>query len=102
MHHVVAIEHKWFEIMKQTTLYLYELDSSDFYSQDPGAGYYVSEKSQVPIAKYEISDLFGELFQRNVEVRLLDNLWDLCDTIQKASFYYSMCRMGYAQERTKS
>lgn len=102
MYHVVAIEHKWFEIMKQTTLYLYELDSSDFYSQDPGAGYYVSEKSQVPIAKYEISDLFGELFKRNVEVRLLDNLWDLSDTIQKASFDYSMCRMGFAQQRTKS
>ncbi|MDR6549926.1 DUF6886 family protein [Paenibacillus qinlingensis] len=97
--HVVAIEHKWFDIMQHTILYLYEFDSSDFYSLDPGAGYYVSEKSQIPIRILEIRDLFGELFRRHVEVRMLPNLWDLSDTIQQASFNYSMCRMGFAEQR---
>ncbi|CAH1195341.1 hypothetical protein PAECIP111891_00656 [Paenibacillus allorhizoplanae] len=99
INHVVAIEHKWFEIMKNTTLYIYEFDTSDFYLQDLGAGYYVSEKSQVPIRRFEIQDLFGELFKRNIVVRLLGNLWDLSDKIQQTSFQYSMCRMGFAEQR---
>ncbi|OAS16445.1 DUF6886 family protein [Paenibacillus oryzisoli] len=99
MQHVVAIEHKWFEIMKNTTLYVYEFDSSDFYEQDLGAGYYVSEQSQVPIRRFQIKDLFNELFQRGIEVRLLANLWDLCDKIAQSSFQYSMCRMGFAEQR---
>lgn len=100
--HVVAIEHKWFEIMKNTTLYVYEFEPSDFYIQDPSAGYYVSEESQVPIHQYVIKDVFGELFKRNIEVRLIDNLWDLCDKIQQTSFHYSMCRMGFAEHRSTS
>src|SRR5690606_39288884 len=43
--HVVAIEHKWFEMMKNTTLYLYEFETKDYYLQDRGAGYYVDRKS---------------------------------------------------------
>ncbi|WP_244163223.1 DUF6886 family protein [Paenibacillus pectinilyticus] len=100
-HHVVAIEHIWFEIMKTTTLYLYEFDTSDFYSLDPSAGYYVSEKPQVPIQQIRITDLLGELLKRKVEVRMVDNLWDLCDRIQQTSFNWSMCRMGFAGKRMK-
>ncbi|MEG1257315.1 DUF6886 family protein [Clostridium sp.] len=97
--HVIAIENKWFNVMKNTTLYLYEFDVSDFYLQDEVAGYYVSEKTQLPINKIEISDLFSEIFLRNVEVRMLGNLWDLCDEIKMTTFHWSMCRMGNALSR---
>ena len=46
--HAVVIEHKWFDIMKNTTLYLYEFDSSDFILQDAVAGYYVATTTQIP------------------------------------------------------
>nr|WP_261178558.1 DUF6886 family protein [Anaerobacillus sp. CMMVII] len=85
--------------MKSTKLYLYEFDPTDFYLLDKGAGYYVSEKIQVPINKFVITDLFGELIKRNVEIRIIANLWDLCDAIQHTSFDWSMCRMGYAKKR---
>jgi hypothetical protein len=94
--YVVAIEHKWFEIMSKTKLYLYEFDTTDFYLQDKNAGYFVSEKAQVPINKIVIDDLFGELIKRNVEIRIVDNLWDLCGKIQTTSFDWSMCRMDFA------
>ena len=95
--HVIAIEHKWFEIMKNTTLYLYEFDTKDFHLQDEIAGYYVSEKAETPINKIVVNDLFSELFKRNVEVRIIPNLWELCREIQDTSLNWSMCRMGNAQ-----
>ena len=91
--HVVVIESAWFERMKNTTLFIYEFDSKGFVLQDFQAGYYVSTASRVPVAKRVVSDLFAELFLRNVELRVVDNLWDLCGRIQKTSLNWSMCRM---------
>jgi len=97
--HVIVIESKWFETMKNTKLYLYEFDRNGFTLQDQNAGYYVSETTQFPIAKFEVENLFEELFKRNVELRVVDNLWDIYDEIQKTSFNWSMCRMRFAQPR---
>jgi hypothetical protein len=97
--HVIAIEHKWFEVMKNTTLYLYEFESSNFYLQDEIAGYYVSEVEQIPIQKHVLTNLFDELIKRDVEIRIIENLWDLRDDIVKSTLNWSMCRMGYAQLR---
>lgn len=99
INHVVAIEHKWFQIMKNTRLYLYEFDSRSFYLQDKCAGYYVSEITQVPINKIVITDLFKEIIKRNVEIRIVDNLWDLSEKIKKTTFNWSMCRMAYADKK---
>ncbi|WP_032120854.1 DUF6886 family protein [Clostridium amazonitimonense] len=97
--YVIAIEHKWFQIMKNTTLYLYEFDSRNFYLQDKCAGYYVSEITQVPINKIVITDLFREIIKRNVEIRIVDNLWDLSEEIKGTTFDWSMCRMAYAEKK---
>jgi hypothetical protein len=95
--HVVVIEYNWFEIMKNTKLYLYEFDSTAFELQDDIAGYYISKVEQKPINKLEVEDLFEQLFKRNVELRVVDNLWDISEKIKKSSFNWSMCRMGKAQ-----
>ncbi|EFM09687.1 conserved hypothetical protein [Paenibacillus curdlanolyticus YK9] len=97
--HVVAIEHKWLEMMRRTTLYLYEFDRAGFYLLDEGAGYYLSETTQFPINKIIIRDPLGALISRGVEVRMIDQLWDLADRIQQTSFHWSLCRMGFAQQR---
>ncbi|MDF2685591.1 MAG: hypothetical protein K0S55_772 [Clostridia bacterium] len=96
--HVVAIEQNWFERMKNTVLYIYEFDAADFYLQDEIAGYYVSEKVQIPKSKIVITDLFAELFNRNVELRLLPEIITLRDEIIKSSFAWSMCRMANAKK----
>lgn len=95
--HVIAIEHKWFEVIKNTTLYLYEFDVTNFYLHDDIAGYYVSEKMETPISKIIINDLFTELFKRKIEIRIIPDLLKLCEEIKETSLNWSMCRMGNAQ-----
>ncbi|GLC87180.1 DUF6886 family protein [Lysinibacillus piscis] len=97
--HVLVVENKWFEALKNTTLYVYEFDTKEFTLQDENAGYYTSEVTQIPIAKFEVPNLFTALFKRNVEIRVVDNLWDMHDCIQQTSFNWSICRMRFAQPR---
>ncbi len=95
----IVIENKWFDAMKSTKLYLYEFDTEDFVLQDNVAGYYVAKTKQIPIAKYELTDLFSELIKRNVEIRLVDNLWDIADKVKASTLNWSLCRMAFAQPR---
>ena len=95
--HAVIIEHNWFQRMKDTTLYLYEFDTSGFELQDEIAGYYISKTPQVPIAKHQVTDLFAELMIRNVEVRMVDSLWDIADAVKASTLNWSLCRMKNAR-----
>lgn len=97
--HAIVIENQWFEKIKNTVLYLYEFDEKDFVLQDEVAGYYVARTTQIPKAKYELSDLFSELIKRNVEVRIVDNLWDIAERIEKSTLNWSFCRMNFANRQ---
>ena len=93
---VIAIEYGWFNKMMETKLTIYEFDPTDFVLQDDVAGYYVSEKPQVPVGVTTVADLFAAIFDRNAELRVLPNLWRLCEAIKLSSLGYSMCRMKNA------
>jgi len=95
--HCVAIEHDWHTKMLSTTLYIYEFEAANFYLQDACAGFYVSEKTEYPINVQKYENLYEELFRRNVEVRLLNNLWQLGRAVQASSLNWSLCRMRNAQ-----
>ncbi len=97
--HAVVIENRWFDRMKNTTLYLYEFDPRDFVLQDNIAGYYVAKTTQRPVGKIVLTDLFGELFGRNVELRITDNLWDIADAVKNSTLNWSLCRMANAAPR---
>ena len=95
--HCVAIEHGWHKRMTETTLYIYEFETANFYVQgDEAAGFYVSEQTEVPISVTKYDNLYDELFKRNVEVRILNYLWDLGRAVQKSSLHWSLCRMANA------
>lgn len=100
--HVIVIENSWFHTMKDTTLYLYEFDTKDFVLQDDIAGYYVATTTQYPKKKYVLADLFAELFARKVEIRIIDNLWDIADAVKTSTLNWSLCRMGNAIPRLKT
>ena len=85
--------------MRSTTLYLYRFDPQNFYLQDEIAGYYVSKQTQTPIGKIQIDDLFAELRKKNIEVRLVNNLWQLRDAVVNSTLNYSICGMRFAQPR---
>jgi hypothetical protein len=96
--HGLAIEYAWLKRMASTTLYVYEFDIANFYF-DNCAGFYVSDKTEKPIDKVRYEDLFEELSMRNVETRILNNLWDFSEEVKKSSLKWSLCRMGYAQPK---
>jgi len=84
--------------MLDTTLYIYEFDSANFYFNER-AGFYVSDKTETPIAVRKHENLYETLFRRNVEVRILDGLWDLGEKVQKSSLKWSLCRMANAKPK---
>lgn len=96
LRHGVAIEQVWFRRMQQATLTIYEFDPANFVLQDAVAGYHVSTKVEIPIKIHRITDVFGELFAQDVELRIVDNLWPLCRRIQASSLGWSMCKMANA------
>ena len=99
LRHAVVIEQQWFERMGQTRLYLYEFEPTDFVLQDAVAGYYVATKPQAPKAKHEIRDVFAALWERQVELRVVDCLWDLAEEIRHTTLNWSLCRMGNACQK---
>jgi len=99
--HCVAMEHAWFERVRNTTLYLYEFDPANFYLQDEAAGYYVSEQTELPIGVTRIDDIFSELFKRGIEVRLVDHLWELSDAVIASTLCFSNCDMANARPRRR-
>lgn len=101
LRHVVAIEQDWHKRMLETTLYIYEFDSTHFYLQDEAAGFYVSEQAETPISVTKYENLYAELFSRNVEVRVLDNLWQLGKAVQQSTLHWSLCRMANAKPPLK-
>lgn len=94
--HCITIENAWYERMANTTLYVYEFEDTHFYF-DETAGFYVSDKREIPIAVVKYDNLFDELFKRNIEVRIVNNLWTLAEKVKTSSLKWSLCRMGYAQ-----
>ena len=97
--YALVVEQGWLDRMRSTRLYLYEFAPDDFILQDAVAGYYVATTTQYPKSKYCLDDLFAELVRRNVEVRLVDNLWDIAEAVQHSTLNWSLCRMGYAQPK---
>ena len=94
--HCVAIEFDWHRKMLETTLYIYEFDPANFYF-DERAGFYVSDKTEVPIAVTRHDNLYQSLFDKGVEVRIVDNLWKLSRSVQKSTLNWSLCRMANAK-----
>ena len=97
--HVVALEHDWHQRQLHHTLYVYEFDPKNFYF-DKVAGFYVSQQSETPINMVTYTDLYAELFARGAEVRLVDNLWPLCDAVLASSIITrSFCKGANAKPR---
>lgn len=97
--HCVTIEHAWFEKMSETVLYLYEFETENFYF-DEVAGFYVSDKTEVPKGVTRIENLFQAQIDKNVEIRLVNNLWQLAEEVKESTLTWSLCRMGYAQPKS--
>jgi len=43
--------------------------------------------------------MFGRMFERNIEVRILNNLWNLADAVQRSTVRWSFRCMAGAKPR---
>jgi hypothetical protein len=78
-------------------LYCYEFRAEDFTLLDACAGYYISYKPTSPIAITPITDIFGELLSRNIELRFTPSLIELADEVGKSTLNFSIIRMRNAR-----
>ena len=99
-HHAIVIENSWFKALMKTTLYLYEFNPIYFHLQDENACYYVSGTTQIPVNRIQVKHPIQELIHRQVEVKLVDQLWGIHDEIQQTTLQWSMCRMRFARPRS--
>ncbi len=94
---VIVIESGWYERIKETTLYCYEFPTEDFTLLDACADYYISYKPTAPIAITPITDIFGELLSRNIELRFTPSLIELAEEVGKSTLNFSIIRMRNAR-----
>ena len=96
---VIAIEREWFERVQSCRLYCYHLPPETFECVDECAGYFVSRVPVVPACVEVVEDAVAELQRRDVELRILPNLWPLRDSVVASSLQFSIIRMRNALPR---
>lgn len=94
--HVVAIEYDWLQRCFEANIFLYEFDPAPFELADTTAGYYIAREPVQPLNERVIRDVFDELSQRGVEVRILPTLWNLREQVATSSLDFSIIRMRNA------
>lgn len=97
--HIVTIESRWLEAVRNGRLYCYELPGETFTVIDEGAGYYIAHQPVIPRSMRVIDDLLGELASREVEVRITPSLWPLRDAVLNSTLQFSFIRMRNAIPR---
>jgi len=93
---VVIVESGWYERIKSTTLYCYELPGNDFTLLDECAAYHVSYQPAIPVEIRAITDAMAELLNRNVELRFTPSLIAIADEVSKSTLNFSNIRMRNA------
>ena len=71
---IAAIESRWLERLRNTTIYRYTLPSEGFVLRNEPAGYWVSERETRPIDVEPIPDLMTALIHAGVELRIMPSL----------------------------
>jgi hypothetical protein len=95
--HIVIVENGWYECIKQTILYCYELAPDDFILIDECAGYYVSYKPAIPVAVTVINDIMAALLNRQIELQFTPSLVGIADAVKESSLQFSLIRMRNAK-----
>ena len=99
-HTVLAVEAAWLPAILACRLYLYHLPADSFECRDAGAGHYVSRDTVTPVEVTAVADPLLALARRQVEIRILPDLWTLRDAILASTLQFSFIRMRHAQPRT--
>jgi len=93
---VVVVESGWYERIKNTTLYCYELSLDGFVLLDECAGYYISYQAVEPVSVQPVNDIIAELLKRKVELRFTPSLLKIAEAVVTSTLNFSVIRMRNA------
>jgi Family of unknown function (DUF6886) len=96
---VIAVEARWLPAIRSDSLFLYRFSPDAFALTDKGAGYYISRRAVAPLSVARLDDLLTELLQRNIELRILPDLWALRDAVSASTLEFSIIRFRNAAPR---
>ena len=89
---IAAIESRWLERLRDTTIYRYTLPSDGFVLHDENAGYWVATREVRPIAVEPIVDLIAALVEAEVELRIMPSLVSLRDAMIESTVDFDIIR----------
>jgi hypothetical protein len=102
---VVAVEARWLDRIRATTLYRYDMPPATFAPLDhtDDSGHYVSRQSVVPLGVQPVGDLLDAIAGEGVELRVLERLGPMWRRVHSQStLHYSGSRLrnaaGYPTE----
>jgi hypothetical protein len=93
---VIAIESRWLERVRASTLYRYRMPAATFVLQDATAGHWVSREPVRPIEVEPIPDLLRALVDAGVELRVTPSLVELWWRVIRSSLLFSGTRLRNA------
>lgn len=91
---VHAMEAGWVERMRTCRLYVYRFAPSRFRPWPEADGYWVAEDEAVAVDVEPVGDLFARHRQRDIELRVVDDLGPVRDAVLASGARFSMCRMA--------
>ncbi len=89
---IAAIESRWLDHLRETTVYRYTLPPDGFVLRNENAGYWVSEHECRPIAVDPIADLMSALLEAGVELRIMPSLVSLRDAVIVSTVDFDIIR----------
>ena len=89
---IVAIETAWWERVRTSAMWVYELPTDPFTLLDQTAGYYVADETVTPIDRREVADVPTALLAMGYELRVMPSLWPLRDAVIASSLDFSVIR----------
>jgi hypothetical protein len=96
---VIAIEARWAEQVRTTSLFCYAMPPERFMLKDHGAGYWISETAVAPLSCTRLNNLPAAIAARGAALHYLDSLWPLRDAVATSSLVFSLIRMRNAAAR---
>ena len=76
---VHALESGWLYQFRNTSIYRYAFDASDFQPWPDAEGQWISQQTVKPVDLTKIDDLFAEHANAQIDLRIVPSLWDLHD-----------------------
>jgi hypothetical protein len=97
-----AFESGWLDRFKNTSIYCYAFDASDFQPWPEAEGQWISHQTVRPVDLTKIDDLFAEHATAQIDLRLTPSLWELHDCAVSGDWGFSSVRMKNALQRPPS